>query len=204
MHNIIIDRRLFLISTLAVGAASVAPNIQLAVADELSDWLTTSFTAEKELLSPKTTGQLPINQAQRLGRFSGFLIKSWGLETYVEPSVEDITEIFAVKSGEIPSYLTEYDVADETFERARISLASEDGAFNLLAFGVIADPQPLFSRVGRFRRFIFAETARYLIASGGFRRFQPAPGNPPARNYQGYIAGPFTNPDYLPYRGLET
>jgi hypothetical protein len=205
MRKIVIDRRAFLIGPLAAGAASVFPGGQLAVADELSDWLTIPFAPDDKLLNPQLVKELPPELAGRLGRFAAFLMKSWGLETYVEPSVEAIiADLFVLKSSEAPSYFAEYGVADESIERARISLASEERAFDLLAFGVIADPDPARSRVGRFRRFVFGETARYLIAAGGFRRFKPAPGNAPAKNYQGYIAGPFNNPDYLPYRGLKS
>jgi hypothetical protein len=203
MRKIVIDRRAFLIGPLAAGAASFFQGGRLAVADELSDWLTIPFAPDDKLLNPQLIKELPPELAGRLGRFAAFLIKSWGLETHVEPNVQGIVaDLFMVKSTEGPSYFSEYSAAGETIERARISLASEERAFDLLAFGVIADPESARSRLGRFRRFVFGETARYLIAAGGFRRFKPGPGNAPARNYQGYIAGPFNNPDYLPYRGL--
>lgn len=205
MKTIVIDRRAFLGGVLAVTAASVASNSRIAVADALTDWLTQPFAPSGAMLDPQIVKELPADIAKRWGRFSTFLIKTWGFEPHVEPSVDDIvTDLFVFKTTSVPSYYSEYVAANDTVERARNSLTSEDRAFELLSFGVIEDTNPSVSRLGRFRKFVFSETARYLVSSGGFRRFKPAPGNAPAKNYQGYIAGPFNNPAYLPYRGLKS
>lgn len=202
MQDIVIDRRSFWIGALAGAGAAVLADSRMAVADELTDWLTLPFTPGDGLL-PADKGELPVELSNRLGRFVVFIVKTWELADSVEPKTEDIiADLFTVKANEAPSYLAEYALANESIERARVSLASEERAFDLLAFGVFGDDLSKRSRLERFRRFVFAETARYLIAAGGFRRFKPAPGNAPAKNYQGYIAGPFTNPAFLPYRGI--
>lgn len=203
MQTVILDRRAFLIGACSFTAGFIASG-RLAVADELTDWLIRPVVAGTGVIDSKKIGALSEESLQQFTRFGVFLVSRWGLGAHVELDDSEIRELFEIKSNAEPSYYSEYRMAEETIARAQSSLASEEKAFDMLAFGTVSDPLAQFSRLGRFRKFVFAELARFLIAAGGFRRFKPADGNPPAKNYQGYMAGPFNDPNHLPYRGLDT
>ena len=93
--------------------------------------------------------------------------------------------IIDLKTGSAPSYLTAYN-AFARYLGDQIRVHGRDKAMNRL----------FFEEAGKEHAHLVAELIELQLVYGGFRMFG-------WKNYKGYQGGPFSNPEYTPYRVAE-
>ncbi|HEV8579123.1 MAG TPA: hypothetical protein VGX68_08570 [Thermoanaerobaculia bacterium] len=172
--------------------------LKLAATLGLTLWVTPAgaarlvFAGQDEITGPRNpelTGLLLPEEVRDLWRIFEFIGSTWdnGKLTTIA-SRQDLKKILDLKTGAVPSYLTEYREAVRIFHSLRAQFGDKEALRRIL----FEEPD------ARLRQFVVVEFLRLQVASGGFLRFGGY------KNYPGYPGGPFDDPSNLPYRPIST
>lgn len=181
-----IDRRSLLRWGLSAGFVASLPLGKLSIAQ----------TVEASLLEFIGTERLPINSSN-IGELSGedfaaisgiceFVRTGWELDIDIDAYLPRLRRDLGVKTGEVPSYLSEYRSAAALVDA--LTADDPEQAWTTLLFAEFPDVDLAPTRLGRARRLVFAEIIAHMIPiSGSFKSFGIV-------NYAGFAGGSFAHP----------
>jgi hypothetical protein len=176
----VFNRRVLLAAGLAV------PFVALLPSSALSQTLSPSEAAPVEPSSPPgipespaLTGALLKDDVSVVRSFASWGIEAWGFAE-MEGYAQTLEGVLTLKTGAVPSYLTEYRRAVSLMRDARNRLGTDASAFIHLMFTERGGAATPLTAIGRARQFVFDEIVRHIVASGGFKKFGLV-------NYDGFI-----------------
>ena len=184
-----VDRRTLLKLGMSTGVLASVPLAGCAVALSTRDFLL-EFVSDSEMpVDSDRTGVLSGESFETLASLCGYVARAWQLPTELDAYFGQLEADLQLKCRERPAYLTEYENAVELVNTMRGELASDDQSWTSLLFAEFPAEDLASTRIGRARRFVFAETIAHQIPiSGAFRSFGLV-------NYRGYFGGPYSSSD---------
>ena len=135
------------------------------------------------------TGVLGEEDFDILAGLCRYVNDAWQLDADMPPYLERLQADLRFKTSERPSYLAEYENAIGLFRLVERRTSSVEGTWGTLLFAELDAADLASTRLGRARRFVFAELIAHQIPlSGAFKSFG-------LWNYSGYHGGPYTSAD---------
>ncbi len=181
--------------TAGFALSSIVLPSRIAIAETLHDWLMAPVVGDDGLRRSELTGELSSQAFDLLWALFERIGALWELSAFTTIDRTALRDVFDLKAGETPSYLTEYIEGAEVVRHTIDRLGNGAEGLDLLIAGKFDGADIAVTRLGRLRRHVMGELITLQVSHGGFRRFGYA-------NYRGYKAGPFSDPDNLPYRGM--
>lgn len=184
-----IDRRTLLKCGLSASLLTCLPLTGCSVEQDLSAELMRQVSDSDSVLNPDVTGQLSNAEFAALFSLCRFVDRAWSFEADLSGYKQVLRSDLDLKTGQRPSYLTEYQGAADLIDRVRQNSSSEDEAWLTLLFSAADSTGFEATRLGRARRWVFEEIVAHQIpVSGAFKKFGFV-------NYRGYFGGSFASPN---------
>ena len=189
MTSLHIDRRRLLKLGLSSGVLASLPfGCTFLTQDDSATLL--QFAGDSDLpLDAARTGVLSQAQFDALSGLSRYVNEAWELDADMPLYLERLKVDLQYKTEEEPSYLAEYESAIELHDLMAASSPDSREVWTSLLFAEFEGEGFASTRLGRARRFVFAELIKHQIPiSGAFKSFG-------LWNYAGYFGGAYTKPD---------
>ena len=181
-----IDRRRLVKLGLSASVLAGLPLAACGVDADLSTELLRFVSDSEDVIDGGRTGRLNDEAFATLFSLCEFVDKAWAFEADLDGYREQLRFDLELKTMREPSYLTEYEHAVELVDRVRCNTRTENEAWLTLLYTDIEDADRGTSRLGRARRFVFAEIVSHQIPiSGAFKSLGFI-------NYRGYFGGSYT------------
>ena len=195
MNKLSIDRRQLLKLGISSTVLATMSFNNFVLADVATDRLL-EYVSDSDLpVDDRKTGTLSNVQFNTLSSLCRFVDQTWELHSELDQYFNKLQADLVLKTSLEPSYLTEYEHAIELYELVFSSSESADQIWPNLLFSTFQADNFAGTRLGRARRFVFAEIITYQIPmSGAFKSFGLS-------NYTGYFGGSYLSPDSYP-RGI--
>lgn len=146
------------------------------------------------LPSPDITGKLASSRIKTLYQITLYAQTKWATRGHNALDVTVFTNFINYKTTLTPSYYTAYEQALTLYQELVKKLGSEDKAMDFLYTPSPHSP-PMHWEV--VRNWVIKEFLRLFVVSGNFRVYGWL-------NFPGWMgAGPFNDPNHLPYRGMK-
>lgn len=189
MSKLRIDRRQLLKLGLSSGVLASLPFACISLNDDDSVELL-QFVSDADLPVDETrTGVLGEDQFDALSILCSYVNQAWELDADMPLYFGRLRVDLQFKTEEEPSYLTEYENAVELFNLVEGSTSGVEQAWASLLFSELDVENFASTKLGRARRFVFAELIKHQIPmSGAFKSFG-------LWNYSGYFGGSFKAPE---------
>lgn len=189
MSELKIDRRQLLRLGLSSGVLASLPLACISLNDEDSAELLRFVSDSASPVDEMRTGVLGQDEVDTLSALCGYVNEAWELNADMSLYYPRLRADLQFKTEESPRYLTEYESAVELFNRVEAGVSSVEQAWASLLFSEADGENFSSTKLGRARRFVFAELIAHQIPlSGAFKSFG-------LWNYAGYFGGAFTAPE---------
>ena len=189
MNTLYIDRRCLLKLGLSSSVLASLPFACISLTRDVSaEFL--QFISNSDLpVDEMRTGLLGQDEFDALTTLSRYVNQVWELGADMPLYFGRLRADLEFKTREAPSYLTEYENAVELFNLVLDSTSGLEQAWASLLFSGLDVENPESTKLGRARRFVFAELITHQIpVSGAFKSFG-------LWNYGGYFGGSYTAPE---------
>ena len=172
MSELYIDRRRLLKLGLSSGVLASLPFACIPLSQDDSAALL-QFVSDSELPVDETrTGVLREEDFDTLSTLCRYVNEVWELDADMPLYFDRLRADLQFKTGEEPSYLTEYENAIELFNQAAGSISDVEQAWASLLFSEFDVANFASTKLGRARHFVFAELITHQIPmSGAFKSF---------------------------------
>ena len=188
MNTLRIDRRQLLKMGLSAGVVAAMPFGCMELEDDDADQLL-EFVSDSSLpVDEKRTGTLTQEDFDTLSTLCRYVDQVWELGANLDEYLQQLRVDLGFKTGETPSYLTEYKHAIELVQLLVRRSDSVEQAWASLLFSEFDADNFAHTKLGRARKFVFSEIITHQIPiSGAFKSFG-------LWNYTGYFGGAYTSP----------
>lgn len=140
-------------------------------------------------INRKLTGKLTYAEFNALASLCEYVNKVWELTPDLGRYLKMLRADLDLKTGEEPSYLTEYRNAIGLIDAVLDKGDDGDMGWATLLFSEFAETDFQSTQLGRARQFVFSEIISHFVPiSGGFKTFG-------LWNYSGYFGGSYTSPE---------
>lgn len=187
MSELHIDRRRLLKLGISTGVLATLPFACISLRDDATSELLRFVSDSGIPVDPVRTGILSSDDFAVLSSLCRYVDTAWALDGDLSSYVPRLRADLQFKTEQEPSYLTEYESAVGLHTLVGAD-TSDDQAWASLLFSNFDLENFAATRLGRARRFVFAELLRHQIpVSGAFRSFG-------LWNYRGYFGGSYSAP----------
>ena len=187
MKRVRLDRRALVKWGMSAGTIASIPFGRLILAAGTEENLLAFVSVSEGPIQQGIVGELSEVEFTSLFTLCEFVVAGWSLSVDMQAYRRRLRRDLSVKTTERPSYLVEYQTAAALI--AELSAAGSDKVWPTLLFTQFEDVELGPTRLGRARRFVFAEIISHMIpVTGAFTEFGLV-------NYAGYMGGSFSEPD---------
>jgi len=188
MNEFTIDRRKLIKLGLSASAFAFLPLGCLPLSDDRKAIFLQKISDSKLPIHPDRRGKLTDLEFKTLASLCKYVNKIWELTPDLDIYLKMLKADLDLKTGEEPSYLTEYKNALELIDAVVNNNDDEDKGWATLLFSEFEDAEFEDTQLGRARRLVFSEMiAHFVPISEGFKTFG-------LWNYPGYFGGPYVSP----------
>lgn len=188
MNEFAIDRRKLIKLGLSAGALAFLPLGCLPLTDDRKAIFLQKISDTELPVNPDRTGKLTDLEFKTLASLCEYVNKIWELTPDLDTYLKMLRADLDLKTGEEPSYLTEYKNALGLIDAVVDENDVEDKGWATLLFLEFEDAEFEGTQLGRARRLVFSEIITHFVPiSGGFKTFG-------LWNYSGYFGGAYTTP----------
>jgi len=189
VSKLFIDRRQLLKLGLSSGVLASLPFACVSLDNDDSAELLRFVSDSDVPVDATRTGVLSEDEFDALSTLCRYVNKAWELDADMPLHFNRLRADLQFKTEEEPSYLTEYESAAELFKLLGRGTSGVEQAWASLLFSEFDVENFGSTKLGRARRFVFAELIAHQIPmSGAFKSFG-------LWNYRGYFGGSFKAPE---------
>ena len=183
-----IDRRSLLKLGLSASVVASMPLGCVVLDSDETDALLEHIGDSELPLNPDRTGVITGAEFERLATLCRYVDRTWELGADLDIYLQQLQTDLEFKTKETPSYWTEYQHGVELIELVDEKSKSLEETWTTLLFTSFDVEAFEHTKLGRARRFVFAEIITHQIPiSGAFKSFG-------LWNYAGYFGGAYTEP----------
>lgn len=187
MNDVSIDRRKLLKMGIAAGIVSLLPIGCINMSDDKLGRLLKPIGDSNLPINRKLTGKMTDAEFNALASLCEYVNKVWELTPDLGTYLKMLRADLELKTGEEPSYLTEYKNAVVLIDAVVDKGDDGDKGWATLLFSEFEEADFQSTQLGRARRFVFSEIITHFVPiSGGFKTFG-------LWNYSGYFGGSYTS-----------
>lgn len=188
MNKLTMDRRKLLKLGLSAGVLAFLPFGCLTLSDSKKDEFLRVISDSELPVNPNFKGELSNLEFNALASLCKYVNKVWQLTSNLDTYLEMLRVDLDLKTGEKPTYLTEYRNAIELIDLVMDKDDYSDEGWAILLFSEFEEDNFQSTQLGRARKFVFSEIITHFVPiSGGFKSFG-------LWNYTGYFGGSYVSP----------
>jgi len=182
------DRRKLIKLGFSAGVLATLPTAGCVFADDVTETLLQFASDSDSPVDSALTGSLSQDEFDTLFSLCEYVDSAWSFGANMSVYRQQLQADLELKTQRQPSYLAEYRSALELVDRVAQSAGSGEEAWPTLLFSDATAEEFAATKLGRARRFVFAEIIGHQIPiSGAFKSFGLI-------NYRGYFGGPYALP----------
>lgn len=182
------NRRKLIKLGLSATAIAFLPFGCLTLSDSKKDKFLKVISDSELPINPNLKGELTDVEFNALASLCKYVNEVWKLTLDLNTYLEILRVDLELKTGEKPSYLTEYRNAVGLIDLVMDKDDNNYNGWSTLLFSEFEDANFQSTQLGRARRLVFSEIITHFVPiSGGFKSFG-------LWNYSGYFGGSYVSP----------
>jgi len=187
MNEFTIDRRKLIKLGLSASALAFLPLGCLPLSEDKKGVFLKIISDTELPVNSDLTGKLTDLEFNTLASLCEYVNKVWKMTPDLDTYLKTLRSDLNLKTGEEPSYLTEYRNPVGLIDAVVDKDNDGDKGWTTLLFSEFEDANFQNTQLGRARRLVFSEMiAHFIPISGGFKSFG-------LWNYTGYYGGSYTS-----------